>query len=383
MHRKYRAIALILLTCFMNACVQNPDVEERNGIKIAATNDLDNGIAEDMSEISRHSTEMIDNIPQNTHEGSIKEKNLKILAECKNVKIEKKINVSDEQTLFIDADIDVGEIDQISRYEYILKGITEEIRENIFQAVFEDMANQAAYDERNDVWTLEIEPQISNYFQYQISYSNGGSTVPGEQIVVLANTHYNLYPFEDNRLTALSECKVDIAPDEAINICEQVMKSIAGIDNYAIDYIQAYGNKGRRPYYKIVFKRTLDGMPITGYNDFIFLLDDDGIERVTGSLFSIEEKGLEKIILSPDEAAERLQKQADFINFGEETQTTVSKITLEYFLDIFPAGEMLITPVWRFLIGEDEAERNFFRHKILAVDAVTGELIWEERGTTM
>ena len=46
-------------------------------------------------------------------------------------------------------------------------------------------------------------------------------------------------------------------------------------------------------------------------------------------------------------------------------------------------GRILITPVWRFLLGKDEDERNFLRQKILGIDAVTGELIWEERGETM
>ena len=46
-------------------------------------------------------------------------------------------------------------------------------------------------------------------------------------------------------------------------------------------------------------------------------------------------------------------------------------------------GKILVTPVWRFLLGEGEDERNFLRQKILGIDAVTGELIWEERGNTL
>ena len=45
-----------------------------------------------------------------------------------------------------------------------------------------------------------------------------------------------------------------------------------------------------------------------------------------------------------------------------------------------PDGKILVTPVWRFQLGEDEDRRNFLRQKILGIDAVTGELIWEERG---
>ena len=62
---------------------------------------------------------------------------------------------------------------------------------------------------------------------------------------------------------------------------------------------------------------------------------------------------------------------------------TISEITLEYVAIISDDGRILITPVWRFLLGKDEDERNFLRQKILGIDAVTGELIWEERGETM
>ena len=46
-------------------------------------------------------------------------------------------------------------------------------------------------------------------------------------------------------------------------------------------------------------------------------------------------------------------------------------------------GHILVTPFQRLLLGEKEDERNFLRQKILGIDAVTGELIWEERGNTL
>ena len=86
---------------------------------------------------------------------------------------------------------------------------------------------------------------------------------------------------------------------------------------------------------------------------------------VKGSLFSVKEIGLTKNILSPDEAVERLQEQADFLIFEDENQIMVSKVTLEYIVINSPEGKMLITPVWRFWLGNDEDERNFLCHKYL------------------
>lgn len=377
MNRKYMII-IVIISCFLVSCAQKPNVGERNGVR-AATSEH-----EDTEEVQQQNTnEIITNIPESISANSVTQRNLDIFANYEGTKIERVIDVLNKESLFIDAVIDVDGINRVSQYEYLTKDITEEVRANLFQSVFLDAADEAEYDELNDVWTLDIDPDIRNYFLYQVSYSNGGTTVSGEQIIILENRYYDLYPFEDNRLSAVSDSKVDVSIDAAIGICKRTVNAITNADNYVADCVQGYGNNGRRPYYKIVFRYTLDGMPVSGYNDLTFLFDNNGIEMVKGSLFSVKEIGLTKNILSPDEAVERLQEQADFLIFEDENQIMVSKVTLEYIVINSPEGKMLITPVWRFWLGNDEDERNFLCHKILAIDALTGELIWDERGHTM
>lgn len=377
MHRKYMII-IVIISCFLVSCAQKPNVGERNGVR-AATSEH-----EDTEEVQQQNTnEIITNIPESISANSVTQRNLDIFANYEGTKIERVIDVLNKESLFIDAVIDVDGINRVSQYEYLTKDITEEVRANLFQSVFLDAADEAEYDELNDVWTLDIDPDIRNYFLYQVSYSNGGTTVSGEQIIILENRYYDLYPFEDNRLSTVSDSKVDVSIDAAIGICKRTVNAITNADNYVADCVQGYGNNGRRPYYKIVFRYTLDGMPVSGYNDLTFLFDNNGIEMVKGSLFSVKEIGLTKNILSPDEAVERLQEQADFLIFEDESQIMVSKVTLEYIVINSPEGKMLITPVWRFWLGNDEDERNFLCHKMLAIDALTGELIWDERGHTM
>lgn len=377
MNRKYMII-IVIISCFLVSCAQKPNVGERNGVRAATSEHEDTG------EVQQQNTnEIITNIPESISANSVTQRNLDIFANYEGTKIERVIDVLNKESLFIDAVIDVDGINRVSQYEYLTKDITEEVRANLFQSVFLDAADEAEYDELNDVWTLDIDPDIRNYFLYQVSYSNGGTTVSGEQIIILENRYYDLYPFEDNRLSTVSDSKVDVSIDAAIGICKRTVNAITNADNYVADCVQGYGNNGRRPYYKIVFRYTLDGMPVSGYNDLTFLFDNNGIEMVKGSLFSVKEIGLTKNILSPDEAVERLQEQADFLIFEDENQIMVSKVTLEYIVINSPEGKMLITPVWRFWLGNDEDERNFLCHKILAIDALTGELIWDERGHTM
>lgn len=217
---------------------------------------------------------------------SISQRNMELFSAYENKKIEQVIDVSDRTKLLIDAVIDVDGIHCVSQYEYLTRDITEEIRAKLFRAIFLDAADQAEYDELNDVWTLDIDPDIRDYFLYQVSHSNGGTTVSGEQIMILGNRYYDLYPFEDNRLSAISDGKVDVSADGAVDICKRIVSAIADADDYIADYVQVYGNHGRRPYYKIVFQYMLDGMPVSAYNDLTFLYDNNGIEMVKGSLFS-------------------------------------------------------------------------------------------------
>lgn len=383
MHRQYMAMAITIVLCFMTACARTPSVGERNGVRVAITDNQNQEVLKEGEETLPQDTEGKENSLEDASTGSVAERNSEILADCENTRIEQSITVSDGTILRVDADVDVDGIERVSRYEYVIQDITEEKRIAFFQSIFSEVANNAEYDEKNDIWTLEIDPEIRNYFLYQINYSNGGLTVPGEQILVLENRYYDLYPFEDNQLASLSDSKVNTALEEAAAVCGKVVESITDTDDYVVSYVQAYGNSGWRPYYKIVFTQLLDGMTVTAYNNWSFLFDNDGIEKVTGSLFSTNEIGLDETILSPVQAVGRLQEQATFLNFEGESQVTVTRVTLEYLVIPSSTGEVLVTPVWRFWIGEDEDGRNFSGHKILAIDAITGELIWEERGQSM
>ncbi len=375
---KKRVIAIvILIVCLMTGCAQKPNSEERNGVSVATGSGASNDNQVNVSIIPNNET----NVDEPAK--SVENENSEILATCAGMKIVQTIDAAEGTTLLINADVNVDGIAGVSQYEYVLEDITEDVRTNLFNTVFYEQAEKAEYDELNDVWTLEIDPATRNYFLYQISYSNGGPTIPGEQIIMLENRYYDLYPFEDNRLDSVSTSTVSIPLDEVTNRCGQVVDSITGTGDYVVNYVHAYGKNGRRPYYRVIFKRMLDGMPVTAYNNLSLLFDNEGIEKVTGSLFSAKEIGLEKAILLPDEAIGKLREQTAFLNFKEESRMTVTEITLEYVVTISPDGKALITPVWRFWIGENEDERNFLCQKILAVDAVTGELIWEERGHTM
>ncbi len=408
MGRKGIILAGVFVVYLMTACAESPDSEERGGIRVAVGESADRESRREEDAVGRPADGAKDSgdgsasgefpgdgnaaaeggFPESetaengTPEHAFEREALEILEECADARMQQTIETGSGTLLSIDAQVKTEGITGVSRYEYVLTDITEEIRRALFRAVFPETADQAEYDERNDVWTLDVDSAIRNYFLYQISYTNGGATIPGEQIIVLENRYYDLYPFEDNRLASVSHSGIEIAVEETEDRCRQVVDSLADTGDYGTDFVHAYGTRGRRPYLKLVFKRMLDGMPVTAYNDLAFLFDNEGIERVCGSLFSVEELGLDRKLLSPGEAVGKLQDQAAFLNL-EGADQVVSQIALEYVVVTSPEGQILVTPVWRFLLGKEEEERNFLRQKILGIDALTGELIWEERGHTL
>ncbi|MDE6389245.1 MAG: hypothetical protein K2L82_15745 [Lachnospiraceae bacterium] len=187
-------------------------------------------LSDDAKDDSDNKSAMDSSSPENDPAGSpdhsFDREVSEILAACAGTRIEQIIEVADGTSLLISADVNVEGITRVSQYEYVLTDITEERRADLFKSVFPETADQAEYDEMNDVWTLDIDPDIRNYFLYQISYSNGGATIPGEQIIVFENRYYDLYPFEDNRLDSVSDSRVNTSLDEAERVCRRVVDSI-------------------------------------------------------------------------------------------------------------------------------------------------------------
>lgn len=260
--------------------------------------------------------------------------------------------------------------------------ISDELRESLFTAYFGNRASEAVYDELNDMWTLSNSSAIGDYYLYGTTYPAAGETISGEESFSLEYRAVDLYPFEDNLLASVSDSTIQMPLEDVISMCGLIVDSIADLDEYTVDYVHAYGTAGRRPYYKIFYKRTMDGMPVTAYNDLYFLVDNSGIEKVFGSLYAAEESGLQTPIISLDDALSILSNNISQIVFEESSTMQIGKITLEYLVRKTITEEGYITPIWRFWLGDTDDQMNLMREKILAVDAVTGELIQEERGNT-
>ncbi len=345
---------MILVNIFVCvSCAEKPNFVEKDGIKVAV---------EDTSHIPKvEETELL---------------------ESEILYVKQVVETIEGKTLIIDGRVSHENVEKVSRYKYILSPITEKLREELFQIYFEDRVGEIEYDEKNNVWTLNNSSVIGDYYLFTTFYPRAGATVSGEEAFQIEYRSVNLYPFEDNLLQDASMSKAKVSLEDAINMCDNIVKGISNLKDVSVNYAHAYGTEGRRPYYKLIYKRTLDNMPVTAYNDLFFLVDDDGIEKICGTTYDVEEIPLKKPILSVTEAVDILNTNCSLINFEEEDSIFVGKITLEYIVTNSSSGETYISPAWRFYLGDTESQMNFSSDKILAVDAVTGDIIQEERGNT-
>ena len=172
----------------------------------------------------------------------------------------------------------------------------------------------------------------------------------------------------------------DISPAE---IEQHGLYDIGAIDKngtYSCDMIHVCETDDGQFFIKAVFRKIIDGMPVTAWHDFITVTGKDSLSpvKIRGSFYSEKRIGLDKPILSINEAITAMQEQFDMIPVQEET-LFVTKISLEYLSVVSPEGDLLIVPVWRFWAGEDEKERSLRGEEMIAINAISGELIWESR----
>jgi len=354
----------------LSSCASRPNVTVTDGVTIADSQP-DNNDEQNSDESSSTSTQ--------TNQSAIVEKNAEIITNSSGLTIEKTLQASNA-IVTICASVDVDDIHTVGSYSYTLESITDSFREQLFTSVFGENASKVEYDKLNDLWILKNSDSVGDYYSFDIYTPLSGETISGEKSFMLLNQTPNLYPFEDNLLDTVTKSTAKLSPEEAISKCNKILTDI-GLEQYYEDYILAYGTDGRHPYYKITYKMYQDNMPVTAYNDIFFLVDDDGIQEICRSIFSASNPTLDNQIITPQAAVDDLSNNISQVSLSSDA-ITVSKISLEYIVVKNLADEPIIVPAWRFLIGATDDQINQNRSLILAVNAISGELIQGERGTT-
>lgn len=312
--------------------------------------------------------------------------NLEIINSASNKKVKETININGSNTINLEAIIEVSNVERVRNYKYNLEDITDDFRTKLFQTLFKDESSKAEYDVRNNVWELKKSDKIGDYYLYEVSYPKSGEAIAGEKSFLLEYRNVDLCPLDYNIYTSAPVNTFGISEEDATKLCEDLLKQIDSENEYQLDYIHYYGKTRGKPFYWIHYKKVIDGMVITSYNDISFYVDNNGIERIYGSLYDLEEENKDINIISLEKATQSLKDNKLLISFEgldiDEQEITISKITFEYIVIKDLYENVSVVPSWRFYIGCNESERNYYGNRILAINATNGDLIQGTRGDT-
>lgn len=373
----YKMARFMLLPLLLTACAQQEISEEQNN---------PSSIVESSTNVEKP-----ENSPGAQQDVPAGNSNQDILTACAGMTITQTIESAAGRRISIDAQVDVDGVSRVSHYKYIPQQFTEEKRKALLKQKFPaedwDVNEAAMYNEKADAWEIVTPRGESWVCQVRDSPILGEQIINIERIDIALDyaevsdvSPIRLYNTPDADKRLLVEI-INSKTSEIEQIGQIITSSITEEIIYFCNYIYICGEDGGHPYAKAVFKRTVDGMPVTAWHNFSTATSKESHfpMKVWGSFYSMEEIGLTETILTPTEAVAAMQEQIDFIQI-QETQMCITKISLEYLAVISSKGELEIVPIWRFWMGNDEMERNMMCEQIFAVNAVSGELIWENRG---
>ena len=316
------------------------------------------------------------------------EYNIQLVHSADGQQITDLLAVDANYTLDINAVVNVSSVERVGMYEYIKHPITDEQREGLLAAYFGDRIDEVqhnTYANRND-WGIENETEFRR-FAYSLSY---GEMV--EETFFIIDHQIRVEHFDSQMLDSVEAAGMNISLDEAYDMCEILLHGATN-DLFIPDNVRPFKQHPDtdQGMLWIIYHRVIDGMPITAYNDLKFLVLNDGVTYLHGALYDIAPVELDEKIISIEDAMKSLENNAPRINdpnnfmgfnYLFDNVIPISEITLEYIVVADDSNNYMIIPAWRFLLGDDAESRLIARDRIIAVNAITGELIATRRRAT-
>lgn len=289
--------------------------------------------------------------------------------------------------IVINARVDTASVERISKYEYIPRKITDDERTALFKEYFQEKPGELHHNTvgNSDSWHL-----TSGSEKYMFNYGRGTNSID-EPLFLLRNENVQTNAFDSNMLQNLQDTNISLS--DAFAKCSPLLSVLTSNSIYDVDCVRPFplpNSADSQGFYWITYRRTLDGMPVTANYDLRFFVSSNDVLRVHGTLYDISELSLEHNLISVEDAIESLKKYSA-LDVAHELYTkdifpnsiSVCRITLEYLVLRSADYSYEITPVWRFEIGENDEQRLMYRDRIIAVNAITGQVIIDRRGTKL
>ncbi len=309
--------------------------------------------------------------------------NIQCVKKSNDMVVSKVLSINNDTSLKIDARVNTANVERVSLYEYIPTTISDEQRTALFESYFQERADEVYHHTvgNSNCWVLMNDTE---YYHFNYGIAN---MYISEPLFALYNAKVGVMPFTNNMLNTLND--VGFPLNNAYSKCESLIDALVDESTYIPDIVRPFNTVEPtvEGFYWITYRREIDGMPLVANYDLKFFATESEVIELVGTLYNLEEKPLKKCIISVDEALSYLEKYSSIIDCDYfETDELfpgvipVTEITFEYLVLQGTDMNYTVTPVWRFQIGETEEQRLMNRDKVIAINALTGDLIAELRG---
>lgn len=359
-------VFLLALVLLLTSCASPPKQQIMGDVIVAEPN-----IAETESSEPTNTTSSI---------VSPEDFNIQSIRQSDGSSIYKSFSIDDTYSLKIQAVVNTKSVERVSTYKYIPTPISDSERTALFETYFQERANEVKHHTvgNSDCWVLRNEKE-----QYHFNYGRATGSVY-EDLFVLRNCNIVIGM---DMINSIQQAGISLS--DSYDKCSTLIPSLVQGASYQPDCVRPHNLKDDYDSYClwITYRRVIDGIPITSNNDLRFFVTNNEVFFILGSLYDIDEIPLTEQIISLDAAIASLEKNASLINtsalFIDEICSStipVSEITFEYIVERGVDFDYTIVPIWRFQIGSTEEERLIYRDRIIAVNALTGDIISERRG---
>ena len=293
--------------------------------------------------------------------------------------------IDDTYTLKIDAVVNVSNVERVGMYEYVPASITDAQREALLGAYFGDRIDEVKHNTKGwaNQWYIETDHEY-----YEFGYSFGMNLI-SEETFFLRDFKKEIREADTRMLGSIGAARMRISMDEAYEMCERLLSTVTD-DLYTPTNVRPFKMNPNTDngMLWIVWSKTIDGIPITADNDPKFYVTDNGVIYLHSTVYDIEPVVLDIEIISLNDAIAHLQENALDINYRSNFMSfeniysdmiPITEITFEYIVVRGENYRYTVVPAWRFLIGDDEESRLMYKDRIIAINAITGELIAERR----
>lgn len=281
------------------------------------------------------------------------------------------------------------------------------IRPDRYRAEIVDLSSEEKIKLVDCLWGDVAENVKNNgsYSDYGFYQDMLGARLLFDKTILYNNANDKPFDLLHRSFTTNHTVNIGLTMEEAKALCVELLENIGYKDMQLVSpgivSLFDWNNNAEQGYYYLGFSQVINNIPIKGWVDnqnvwdaymgpgnrtavMFFSVDNKGIFKIQGNLYSVYLQEKYTGLLSMEEVIKQLKMQLPNIVIsgiegkygttigGIMTEIPICEIELVYLLNANEKGEFYFDPYWRFVIGESNVDGAVLTN--ICVNAVTGEV---------